>query len=63
MQEHHPMCSPLKEDNGHECDVPYKHRRYSFRLIYFGRSVEDKPENQLTRAHEENFGKKLFGLL
>jgi hypothetical protein len=59
MQEQHPTCSPLEEED--ECDVPHGHRRYSFRLIDFGRSAEYKrPSNVCV---EEAMGKTLFGIL
>lgn len=59
MQKQHPTCSPLEEED--KCDLPHQHRRYSFRLIDFGRSAEYKdPSN---RCIEESMGKTLFGIL
>ncbi|KAG6379393.1 hypothetical protein JVT61DRAFT_11858 [Boletus reticuloceps] len=60
MQKQHPTCSPLEEKE--ECDFPHRHRRYSFRLIDFGRSVEYEDTSNM-RAREEHFGKELFGIL
>ncbi|KAF8123290.1 hypothetical protein EV363DRAFT_1272880 [Boletus edulis] len=59
MQKQHPTCSPLEEKE--ECDFPHRHRRYGFRLIDFGRSVEY--EYPSSRCREEHFGKELFGII
>ncbi|KAF8552017.1 hypothetical protein OG21DRAFT_1466374 [Imleria badia] len=59
MQKQHPTCSPLEDED--QCEFPHKHRRYSFRLIDFGRSVEY--ENASQRCVEESTGKSLFGIL
>lgn len=60
MQNHHPTCSPLEE---HKRDLPCRHRRYSFRLIDFGRSAEDEHSSKLLASAEESTGKNLFGIL
>ena len=59
MQKRHPTCSPLKEED--QCDPPHQHKRHSFRLIDFGRSVEYKSRSQA--SSEEMTGKILFDIL
>ncbi|KAI9566196.1 hypothetical protein HD554DRAFT_2118247 [Boletus coccyginus] len=60
MQNHHPTCSPLEEED--KCDlIPHRQRRHSFRLIDFGRSV--KYECPLKRASEESEAEFLFSRL
>lgn len=59
MQKQQPTCSPLEEED--ECEFPHKHRRYSFRLIDFGRSLEYTYAS--SRCAEEKEGKELFGIL